>query len=200
MEKQVIISIGREFGSAGHEIAERLSKIYQIPLYDHNLLREVAKERSISSEMLEEFDEVKRNKFLSRTVKGMNNSPAHHVANMQFEFLRGKAEKGESFVVVGRCSNDVLKEFPCLISVFVIGDMDAKTDRIAKLYNVSDAAAQKMIRDRDRSRKKYHNSNCSLKWGDAKSYDLTINSSRLGFEDSIRILRDYIDTRIKNFV
>lgn len=196
MEKQLIISIGREFGSAGHEIAERLSKVYQLPLYDHNLLREVAKERNMNHEMLAEFDEMKRNKLLTRTVNGMTSSPAHHVANMQFDFLRGKAEKGESFVVVGRCSNDVLREFPGFVSIFVIGDMDSKVERISKLYSVSDAAALKLIKDRDRSRKKYHNSNSKLKWGDSRSYDLTLNSSKLGLEESVRILKDYIDTRM----
>lgn len=199
MEKQLIISIGREFGSAGHEIAERLSKVYQLSLYDHNLLREVAKDRNLNAEILEEFDEVKRNKLLSRTVKGMNSSPAHHVANMQFEFLRSKAAAGESFVVVGRCSDAILKEYPGLVTIFVIGDMDKKADRVARLYNLSETAAQKLIKEKDRKRKNYHNSNCDSKWGDARSYDLTINSSKLGLDESVRILKDYIDTRMRYF-
>ena len=74
-QKQVIISIGREFGSAGHEIAERIAKRYGLSLYDHNLLREVADSHNVSSEELEIFDEMKHNKFLYRTVKGMSSSP-----------------------------------------------------------------------------------------------------------------------------
>ena len=88
MEKQLIISIGREFGSAGHEIADRLAKHYGLPMYDHNLLREVAKERGLDAAKLEEFDEKKRNKLLTRTVRGMSNSPAQNVAQIQFDFLR----------------------------------------------------------------------------------------------------------------
>ena len=65
-QKQVIISIGREFGSAGHEIAERIAKRYGLSLYDHNLLREVADSHNVSSEELEIFDEMKHNKFLYR--------------------------------------------------------------------------------------------------------------------------------------
>ena len=93
-QKQVIISIGREFGSAGHEIAERIAKRYGLSLYDHNLLREVADSHNVNPEELEIFDEMKHNKFLYRTVKGMSSSPADNVAMMQFNFLREKAEKG----------------------------------------------------------------------------------------------------------
>ena len=134
-QKQVIISIGREFGSAGHEIAERIAKRYGLSLYDHNLfLREVADSHNVSSEELEIFDEMKHNKFLYRTVKGMSSSPADNVALMQFNFLREKAEKGESFVVVGRCSETILKDYPGLISIFVLGNMEDKIARISRLY------------------------------------------------------------------
>lgn len=130
-QKQVIISIGREFGSAGHEIAERSPSSYGLSLYDHNLLREVADSHNVSSEELEIFDEMKHNKFLYRTVKGMSSSPADNVALMQFNFLREKAEKGESFVVVGRCSETILKDYPGLISIFVLGNMEDKIARIS---------------------------------------------------------------------
>ena len=133
-QKQVIISIGREFGSAGHEIAERIAKRYGLSLYDHNLLREVADSHNVNPEELEIFDEMKHNKFLYRTVKGMSSSPADNVAMMQFNFLREKAEKGESFVVVGRCSETILKDYEGLISIFIIGDMDQKIARVARLY------------------------------------------------------------------
>ena len=126
-QKQVIISIGREFGSAGHEIAERIAKRYGLSLYDHNLLREVADSHNVSSGELEIFDEMKHNKFLYRTVKGMSSSPADNVALMQFNFLREKAEKGESFVVVGRCSETILKDYPGLISIFVLGIWKTKS-------------------------------------------------------------------------
>ena len=155
-QKQVIISIGREFGSAGHEIAERIAKRYGLSLYDHNLLREVADRHNVNPEELEIFDEMKHNKFLYRTVKGMSSSPADNVAMMQFNFLREKAEKGESFVVVGRCSETILKDYEGLISIFIIGDMDQKIARVARLYGKSDKEAERFIKEKDRKRKKYH--------------------------------------------
>ena len=196
MEKQLIISIGREFGSAGHEIADRLAKHYGLPLYDHNLLREVAKERGLDASVLEEFDEKKRNKLLTRTVRGMSSSPAQNVAQIQFDFLREKAESGKSFVMVGRCSEYVLKDYG-VVSIFILGDMDTKIARIRRLYNKTEKEARFMIADRDRSRKAYHNSHCPVKWGDSRGYDLSLNSSRLGMDESVKILTNYIDTRMK---
>ena len=196
MEKQLIISIGREFGSAGHEIADRLAKHYGLSLYDHNLLREVAKERGLDAAALEEFDEKKRNKILTRTVRGMSKSPAQNVAQIQFDFLREKAESGKSFVVVGRCSEYVLKEYG-VVSIFILGDMDTKVARIQRLYNKTEKEAKFMIADRDRSRKAYHNSHCPTKWGDSRGYDLSLNSSRLGMDESVKILTNYIDARMK---
>ena len=90
MNQQLIISVGREFGSGGREIAYKLAEIYKIPIYDHNLLDEIAKEKNINGDALKDFDESKRNKLLTRTVKGMTSSPAHNIANMQFDYLRKK--------------------------------------------------------------------------------------------------------------
>lgn len=197
MEQQLIISIGREFGSAGHEIAQKLANFYELPLYDSNLLKEVAAARNLNSEHLEEFDEAKRNKLFYRSVRGMDSSPEHNVAQMQFDFLRQKAQAGESFVVVGRCSETVLKDFPGMISIFVLGDKDKKTARVIRLYQVSEDKAQKMMAEQDKKRKQYHNSHCPGKWGDSRNYDISINSSKLGVDESVRLLTDYINARMQ---
>lgn len=194
---QLIISVGREFGSAGHEIAERLAKRYGLPLYDHNLLEEVAASRNLDSKTLEEFDEVKRNKLLYRSVKGMSSSPADNVAQLQFDFLRQKAASGISFVVVGRCSETILRDYEGLISIFIMGDMDKKVERIRNLYGKSEKEATDFIKEKDKKRKRYHNSHCRTKWGESKNYDISINSSPLGVEECVRILAEYIDSRMK---
>ena len=110
MEKQLIISVGREFGSGGHEVAQKLADDYGIALYDHDLLKEIAAKKNLKSEDLEAYDELKWNRFLYRTVRGLNSSPEQNVANLQFDFLKEKAKSGESFVVVGRCSETILRE------------------------------------------------------------------------------------------
>ena len=101
MSEQLIISVSREYGSGGHEIAQKLAEYYKLPMYDHNLLDEVAASMNVSSKELAEFDEKRRNKFLYRSVMGMNSSPADNVARMQFDYIKKKAEAGESFVIVG---------------------------------------------------------------------------------------------------
>ena len=195
--KQLIISIGREFGSAGHEFAERLAKRYGLPLYDHNLLDEVAASHNMDSQELQEYDEMKHNKFLYRSINGMSSSPADNVANMQFNFLLDKAEKGQSFVIVGRCSETILKDYEGLISVFIIGDMESKVARVQHLYGKSEKEAERFIREKDRKRKKYHDSHCKSKWSDSHTYDLSLNSSKLGLEGSVDFLADYINRRMK---
>ena len=197
MKGQLIISIGREFGSGGHEIAQKLADQYKLPLYDHNLLDELAGRNNLDGDVLKEFDEAGRKKLLSRTVRGMNNSPEQNVAQLQFDYLRKKADSGESFVIVGRCSETILKGNTGLISIFVLGDMETKIERIMRLYQKSRKDAEELILEKDRKRKKYHNSHCRIKWGDSRNYDLSINSSRLGIEESVRILSQYIDTRRK---
>lgn len=195
---QTILSIGREFGSAGHEIAQKLADYYQLPLYDHNLLDEIAASKGLDSLELQGHDEVRRNRLFNRNVRGMDSSPAYNLALLQFDFLREKAESGESFVVVGRCSETVLRPYKGLISIFVLGDMDKKVARIMDLYHMNRKEAEEFIKEKDKRRKQYHNSHCDLKWGDSRNYDLCINSSRLGVEETMRILVQYIDARRKN--
>ena len=197
MEKQLIISIGREFGCGGHVIAEALARKFALPLYDNNLLDQIAEEKNVGQEQLRKYDERPRNKLFSRTVRGYSNSMQENVANMQFDFLKRKAASGESFVVVGRCAETVLKGYDGLISIFVLGDKDAKLKRIKKLYRLSEEDARHLIDREDWQRKSYHNYYCKCKWGDSRNYDLSINSSRLGIERTVDMLETYTRARIE---
>lgn len=195
MESQLIISIGREFGSAGHEIAQKLAEHYNIPLLDSNLLNEVASEKNLDIQKLQGLDEKHKKYGLYRTVRGFSSHPEDNVAFMQFDYLRKKASRGESFVVVGRCSEDILREYKSLVSIFILGDMDCKKARICELYGLSDFHAAKLIKEEDTKRKRYHNSYCEGKWGDSRNYDISINSSKSGLDNTLKILIDYIDMR-----
>ena len=193
MDSQLIISVGREFGSAGHEIAEELAKHYNIDLLDHNLLDEIAMEKQVDAESLRHHEEKYKNKLFHRTVRGFSSSPEENVALLQFEYLRNKAAKGDSFVVVGRCSESVLKEYDCMISIFVLGDRAKKRERIMELYDLNESMAERFMTEKDTKRKRYHNSYCEGKWGDSRNYDISINSSTLGVEKTVKLLVDYID-------
>ena len=195
-DKQVSISIGREFGSAGHEIAEALADKYQLKFYDYHLLREIADEKNVHVAEIAPYDEIPKKGFGYRTVNGYSNSPQENIAYLQFEHLKKRASEGKSFVVVGRCAEEVLKGNDGLITIFILGDMEQKIARIMRLHNVSEDKAKKMIADQDKKRKAYHNYFCEGKWGDSRNYDFTINSSKLGVEATIEILEDYINRRI----
>lgn len=195
MEKQLIISVGREFGSGGHEIAQKLAEHYQILLLDQNILDEVAAERNVDINPLKAFDEKQKNPLTSRTVRGMSSSPEKNVSLLQFDYIQKKAAKGESFVVVGRCSEDVLKEYDSMISIFVLGERHHKVERIMRLYQMSESQAKRFANEKDMKRKRYHNSFCEGKWGDSRNYDISINSSKLGVDETLAILIDYIDAR-----
>lgn len=196
MEKQLIISIGREYGSGGHVIAEALAQRFGLPLYDSNLLECVEAEKKVGQGTYGKYDEKPRSRLFYRTVKGYSNSPQENVARMQFDFLKKMAAEGKSFVVVGRCSEYVLKGFPALISVFVLGDFDCKQKRIMERYHLSPEEAKQRMKKEDWSRKSYHNYYCDGKWGDSRSYDLSINSSRLGVDKTVDMLEEYIKERM----
>lgn len=197
MEKQLIISVGREFGSGGHVIAEKLADRFGLKLYDNNLLAAVAEEKNVMHHTIEMYDEKPKSKLFSRTVRGHSSSPQEHVANMQFEYLKKMASEGKSFVVVGRCAETVLKESPALISVFILGDRKCKLERIKEKYQLSEDEARQLAQKKDMKRKLYHNGHCKGKWGDSRTYDLTINSSRLGIDGTVDILEGYIRERMK---
>lgn len=197
MEKQLIISVGREFGSGGHVIAEALAERFELILYDQNILKQIEKEKHLADEHLEKFDEKPKHRLLSRTVRGYSSSPQENVADMQFEFLKRQAEKGDSFVVVGRCSETILKGKKGLVSIFVLGDKEIKQERVKEVYQVSDEEARHMMEHQDRLRKSYHNYFCKGKWGDARNYDLSVNSSKLGIDTTVNVLEVYIRARME---
>lgn len=194
-KQQIIISVGREFGSGGHEIAEKLSEIFGIELYDKNILEHIAELKNVNVADYEKYDEVPRNLVFSRKVKGFSNSMEENIANIQFNYLKKKAEEGESFVVVGRCSETVLRNYPALVSIFVLSDWDAKVKRIMRIYGLSEKDAESYIARKDRKRKEYHNYYCDIKWGDSRNYDISINSSKLGEEETAKMLAEYVKKR-----
>ncbi len=196
MEKQLIISVGREFGSGGHRIAEELSKRFGIKLYDNNLLLEVAEKHGGCHESIKKYDEVPKSRILSRTVRGYNNSPEDIVSQLQFEHMKELADNGESFVIVGRCAETILKDYPALVSVFVLGDYDEKLKRVTEKFGISQREAISLIKTTDKKRKSYHNYHCDLHWGDSRLYHISINSSCLGIEGTVDVLESYINKRL----
>lgn len=195
--RQIIIAVGREFGSGGHIIAEKLAEYYNIPLYSKTMLEEIAKDSNYTKEFLEKFDEKPMSfTFTPMHMVGGVSSFEQDVAIKQFEFLRKKAdEEKESFVVIGRCAEEILKNNPNLVSVFVLGDKDSKCKRVMERENISEADALAKMKKEDKMRKTYHNFYCDSKWGDSRNYDICVKTGKVDIEVLVKMIIEYIDAK-----
>ncbi len=162
------------------------------------MLDEIADEMNVKVEVLEKYDEKPRNIMLSRKVGKYSNSMEEILAELQFDYIRKKANEGESFVIVGRCSESVLRDVDGLISIFVNGNRECKIKRVMDKYALNRSEAVKKMERHDFKRKRYHNRHSDHKWGDSRYYDVCINSSPLGISGTVRTLGNYIQERMKN--
>lgn len=192
MKKQIIVAIGREHGSGGHYIADLIARELGVKLYDKASIEKEITSGGYSEELVSEMDEKPVNFFASRRIGRFSNSLEVNVAEKTFAMLRSKAAEGESFVVIGRCSEQVLENNPNCISIFICGDPQFKLNRVMNKLGLNAEQAIEEIRNVDRSRKNYHNYYCDTKWGDARGYDLTVKSNVLGCERTAEMLVGYI--------
>ncbi len=207
MEK-FVVTIGREYGSAGRQIAMALADELGIKCYDKELLAIAANESGISEELFHSQDEKPTNSFLYSLVMdtysmGYSTSSFidmplnQRVFMAQYDAIKKLASE-ENCIIVGRCADYALKDTPGLISVFIKADMDAKIKRIMRLYDYNESKAKDIIVKTDKKRANYYNFYSNKKWADSRSYDLCIDSSELGVENTVKFLKSYIDMRISS--
>lgn len=200
---KTIITIGRQYGSAGHEIGEKLANALGIPFYDKNLLTRAAKESGYCEEMIKAHDERSTNSFLYNLVMdtysfgynsaGIIDMPiSQKVFLAQFDTIKKIASEGPS-VIVGRCADYALENNPNCLSIFIQADMDAKIKRISEKYNLSEGKAKEAIIKKDKQRAAYYNYYSTKKWGSSSTYDLCISSSVLGIDETVQVLKDYVE-------
>ena len=198
-----IITIGRQFGSGGHEIGEKLAQHYGIKCYDKELLSRAAKESGFCEEMLQNHDERPTNSFLYNLVMdtytfGYNSSSfvdmpiSHKVFMAQFDAIK-KIANEEPCVIVGRCADYALQEYKNCLHLFIHADEPAKIKRIMERYEISEDKAKDMMIKKDKQRQSYYNYYSTKKWGRADSYDLSINSSILGVEGTVKLIIQCIE-------
>ena len=190
MKDQIIITMGREHGSGGHYIADMIARELGIKLYDKDSIEIVSE--GYSEELIRRMDEKPVNFFASRRIGRFSNSLEVNVAEKTFDMIRAKAASGESFLLIGRCGEQVLKDDPHRVSLFIGGDPHAKLCRVMEKKELSAEEAIEEIRTVDHQRKAYHNYYCEMKWGDARAYDLTVKSDVLGMEGTAEMLIRYI--------
>ena len=192
MKKQIIVAIDREHGSGGHYIADMIARELGVKLYDKVSIEKEITSGGYSEELVSEMDEKPVNFFASRRIGRFSNSLEVNVAEKTFAMLRSKAAEGKSFVVIGRCGEQVLENNPNCISIFICGGPQFKLNRVMNKLGLNAEQAIEEIRNVDRSRKNYHNYYCDTKWGDARGYDLTVKSNVLGCERTAEMLVGYI--------
>ena len=200
--KNLVVTIGRQCGSGGREIGFRLAEKLGVKCYDKELLAVAAKESGLCEEIFELHDERPTSSFLYNLVMDVNamgySSPGfvdmpinHKVFLAQFDSIKKLAEQ-ESCVIVGRCADYALEEYENLISVFVHADLETRIQSICKRLDMKPAKARDLIQKTDKKRASYYNYYTSKRWGEAKGYGLSIDSSILGIEGTVDMLCEYI--------
>lgn len=200
-----LITIGRQYGSGGHEIGKRLAAELGIPCYDKELLDRASKESGLCKELFENHDEKPTNSFLYSLVMDTYSmgysSPAlaempinHKIFLAQFNTIKQIAQEGPC-VIVGRCADYALADFPNLVSVFIYADMESKVARITAEYDMPVSKAKERIIKTDKRRASYYNYYSSKRWGDATGYNLCVDSSVLGLDKTVQFLKNYVELR-----
>jgi len=198
-----IITIGREYGSAGHTIGKKLASVLNIPYYDKELMARAAKDSGLCEEVFEHHDERPTSSFLYNLVMdtysfgynmaSFNDMPiSHKVFVAQFDAIKKIADEG-ACVIVGRCADYALSDRDNVLKVFIHADLDYRTKRIAEIYNLTlDKARDKIIKT-DKSRASYYNYYSTNKWGNSDTYDLSINSAVLGIDGTVDFLKSFVE-------
>lgn len=200
---EYIYTIGREFGSDGKNVGIALAKQLGIKCYDKELLTEAAKQSGFCEEIFENHDERPTSSFLyslvmdTYSINGYASSAPfldmplnHKVFLAQFEAIKKIAAEGPC-VLVGRCADYALAENPNCINVFVHADLDYRIENMKKRFDMNDKQAKDTLTKKDKQRASYYNYYTSKKWGDSRSYHLTLDISKLGIEGCVDMIIRY---------
>lgn len=196
MKKGLIITIGRQFGSGGRCVADALGRKLNFPVYDNELITKAAQESGFSAELFLQSDEKRRifslssifsSNFSSETENYMSDSGLFQI---QCETIKKIADNG-SAVIVGRCSDYVLRERENTLDVFLSCPLEERIKRVAERQGVTLEDAQEIVQRKDKAREEYYNYYTFGNWGMASNYDLCLDSSILGVDETADIIIDF---------
>ena len=204
-EKRIIINIGRQLGSGGRTIGKMLAERFNCSFYDKELLNLAAKESGFSEKFFEQNDEHK--KFF----KSLFHLHAQHVSDNNFYINKFsqeslfqfqaeailKAAKEGNCVFVGRCADYILRDDPNAINIFITADIKFRLMQVCKRHECDEDTALKIINNKESIRASYYNYYTGKKWGYSQSYDLCVDSSKLGIEGTVNFLAYYIQEWLK---
>lgn len=196
-----MVTIGRQCGSGGRTIGQKLAERMGVNFYDKELLALAAKKSGLAEELFETHDEKPTSSFLyslvmdtyslGYTTSAYMDMPLNHkIFLAQFDTIKQLADE-ESCVIVGRCADYALADYPNAVTVYITGDEADKINHISDLYKVDATKAKDIIVKIDKKRSSYYNYYSSKRWGEAKSYDLCINSSVLGTDGAVDVILEF---------
>jgi cytidylate kinase len=196
MEKKVIINIGRQFGGGGLGVAHELGKRLGIPVYDKELITEAAQESGFSAEFFEQTDEKKSFFSLSSFFGSGYGETENYISDrglfkIQSQTIEHIAEQG-SAIIVGRCADYILRDVENVFSVFVSSPMEHRVKRIMEREGLTEQRAAEKARKMDKLRRSYYDYYTDKSWGEASSYNLLIDTSVLGEEQTACFIRDFV--------
>lgn len=197
MDTPLIITIGREYGSGGHEIGSLVASKLGIDFYDKQLITLAAEKSGLSHDYIEQNEQRSKSSFiqnLAASTAYANGFFSTHYLPLseaifisQAQVIRDVAAKGPA-VIVGRCSDYILAGRPNTINVFIHAPIETRIARIMKLKNVDEATAMKLISTSDKERGNHYFRYTDRKWGKAQNYDISINSALLGIDRTVEML------------
>lgn len=188
----MIITIGRQFGSGGKEIGQKLAQRLGVSCYDKEIIQAAAKQSGMNEKLFETYGEKPTNSLLYSLVAGSyvagGNTPIGMQVNLaQFDAIKQIAQQGPC-VLVGRCADYILREKEDLLSVFIHADMPNRVERIMRLYRLSEDKARETILKTDKSRASYYSYYTDRTWSDARNYHLCIDSGKIGVDGAIDLI------------
>jgi len=203
-----VITIGRELGSGGKAIGELMAKELSIPVYDRRLILMAAEENGFDPAIFKQADETPSKGLMSQVIHSLsspfaafsslysNSMSNESLFKLQSDIILQKAQN-EDCIIVGRCSDYILRHHPRHVSIFVRGNYDDRLRFIMQRDHLTQAEAKELIEHTDAIRSDYHNFYSETNWGDSRAYDICINSSLLGLEGTARMLTEFVKAALE---
>jgi len=201
MEKKVIISLGRQYGSGGHQLGQRLSEILGIAYYDKKLMTEMSKHTGMDVSYLEKHDEQAPGFFEYAMTERFGNTRLSGTSQtfVALNDTLKKIAEQQSCIIVGRSADYILRDEPNLIKIFVHAPYKYRLHLVARKLNVSVEEADKQIQKYDRERSRFYDFFTDKTWGQADSYDLSIDISKFTEEEAAQFITEYVKKRMEKF-
>ena len=204
MKENYVITIGRQLGSGGREAGLKLAGLLGISFYDKELIRIASKESGLNERFFEKADEKKRFS-LFWGLFGMHSPQSQEIYSgyylsdetlfkIQSDVIRKLAET-QSCMFVGRCADYILKDHPRRLSIFLSADQDDRIKRVMEIHKTTQKEAQDLIEKTDKQRSSYYNYFSDKSWSAAESYHLCINTSVLGIDETVSLIRQFAEKR-----